>query len=398
MKNSILKILTLSAMCLVMFSGVSLAQETEQNDRRAVSAASSIYVISAKAGGVNYTVGKVAVDRKDGKSGYLIKGDNIEVGDKVSTTADGKAEILLNPGSFVRLAENTDFEFVTTSLDDLKLKVNRGSAMFEVFADKEFRVAVAAPKADFYIVKSGVYRIDVAADGSGKIEVWKGGAEIGDGKSTMLKSGQTATVSGAETVVAKFDRGEKDTLEQWSKTRSKELAKINAALDRRSLRDSLLSSYRNWSINDSFGLWVYSPFARSYCFLPFGYGWRSPYGYWFNYDIWSIPLPQVIFYPPVRTNGNGNGNGTTVSGNGGIRTKSDDVITPRVKHTDTIRPPYTKVQSDVGTNFPSSPVRSKGEDVFPSNFPTRQPSAPVFIPSSPSPSTIITPIPGKKDN
>lgn len=384
MKDSILKILALSATCLMIFSGVSLAQENDENDRRAISAASSIYVISAKAGGVNFTEGKVAVARKDGKSGLLIKGDNLEVGDKVSTAADGKAEILLNPGSFVRLGENSDFEFVTTSLDDLKLRIGRGSAMFEVFADRDFRVAVAAPKGDFYLVKSGVYRIDVAADGTGRIEVWKGNAQIGDGKSTILKSGQAAVFDGTEATIAKFDRDEKDTLEQWSKTRSKALAKINAALDRRTLRSSLLSTYRSWNIYDSFGLWVYSPYSRSFCFLPFGYGWRSPYGYWLNYDIWSVPLPQVIFYPVRTGNGTGTGTGNTTTGNGTIRTRRDDPTdgTSRSKiETTYVRPPFTKVQTDVGSGFPSSPVRTRPDDSFPSSFPSSQPSVPMAIPA-----------------
>jgi hypothetical protein len=38
----------------------------------------------------------------------------------------------LNPGSYIRLAENSSFEFLTTSLDDLQLKLSDGSAMLEV--------------------------------------------------------------------------------------------------------------------------------------------------------------------------------------------------------------------------------------------------------------------------
>jgi hypothetical protein len=61
------------------------------------------YIVSARAGGVNYVEGTVAVIRKSGRSGLLLKGDTLEVGDRVSTGANGKAEILLNPGSFLRL-------------------------------------------------------------------------------------------------------------------------------------------------------------------------------------------------------------------------------------------------------------------------------------------------------
>ena len=60
--------------------------------------ASDKYLISAKAGGVNFTEGAVNVIRADGKSGLLMKGDQIEIGDRVSTGSDGRVEVLLNPG------------------------------------------------------------------------------------------------------------------------------------------------------------------------------------------------------------------------------------------------------------------------------------------------------------
>ena len=50
---------------------------------------------------------------------------------------------------------------------------------------------------------------------------------------------------------------------------------------------------------NSFGLWVYDPQFGRHCFLPFGYGWSSPYGYGFGTDIWWYRLPQAVYYPPV---------------------------------------------------------------------------------------------------
>ncbi|MBK8148183.1 MAG: FecR domain-containing protein [Acidobacteria bacterium] len=132
MKNNVRIVFGLVFMSL--FAGLAVAQED-----RVVSSVGSIYVISAKAGGVSYVEGKVSVVRKEGKSGLLIKDDQIEVGDRVSTGPDSKAEILLNPGSYLRLGANTSFEFLTTSLDDLKLKLHGGSAVVEVLASMNSR-------------------------------------------------------------------------------------------------------------------------------------------------------------------------------------------------------------------------------------------------------------------
>ncbi|MGI8786458.1 MAG: FecR family protein [Pyrinomonadaceae bacterium] len=367
---------------IVLFSALGFAQET----RRTVSEASSMYVVSAKAGGVNYVEGTVSVVRKKGTSGYLLKGDNLEIGDKVSTGADGKAEILLNPGSFARLGANTDFEFTTTSLEDLQLKLKRGSAMFEVITANDFTFAVNTPKAKFYIVSTGVYRVDVLKDGAGAIEVWKGLAEVGT-NAAEVKSGRQATVNGNQVAVAKFDRGDKDALETFSKSRAKELAKVNARLAKSDVRTSLMSSFarNSWSLYDSFGLWVFNPFYGSYCFLPFGYGWNSPYGYYYPRDIWTYRLPPIVYNSPPRIpatllnpirRGTGNSS-SSVSESGNTSTSA-----PPAR----LIPPFRRVQNDIGND--PTPMRQID----------RSPS-PLYIPYSPPPTappTVIAPAASSK--
>ena len=345
-----------------------------QENNRAASAASSIYVISAKAGGVNYVEGKVAYTQNNGKSGYLIKGDSLDVGEKVTTGADGRAEILLNPGSYVRLGENSSFEFKTTSLDDLKLQLNRGSAMFEVITDNDFTFVISTPKANFNIVKSGIYRVDVLNDGSGKIAVWKGKAQIEDGNATEVKSGREAAVDQNNVAIEKFDRDEKDALEAWSKERAKELAKVNSRLERNNLRNTLINSFNNqsWNMFESYGLWVYNRYTGSYCFLPFGYGWSSPYGYGFGRDLWYMRMPRFIYYrvPKVISNPNTN-------------TNTD----PRTARRVTV-PPYQRIDNGA-RRAPSNP------DIFSDRrVPSGIPSLPAARPAPP----VASPQNGKRGN
>ena len=148
------------------------------------------YVISAKAGGVNLVEGPVNVTHVDGRSGIVMKGDNIEIGERVSTGADGRVEILLNPGSYIRLGGNSSLEFKTTSLDNLQIKFLSGSAIFEVFATDKFRVNIMTPKEKLAIFETGVYRVDLEKDGSGTIAVTEGKAVIGPvAKLTLVTSG-----------------------------------------------------------------------------------------------------------------------------------------------------------------------------------------------------------------
>ena len=281
------------------------ASQAVAQDSTLRAAAGDKWVITAKAGGVNHVQGPVSIERVAGKSGLLLKGDSIDVGDRVTTDADGRAEILLNPGSYLRVAGNSSFEFKTTALEDLEISVTKGSVMLEVFAANDFRVAVNTPKEKYDLIETGVYRVDVSADGNGRIEVWKGKAEVGE---ETLKGGRTASSLDGQTAVAKFDRDDRDEFETWSRERAKELAKGTKDLRDRSLRNSLMNSYLGgrWDMYNSFGLWVYNGRMGRYCFLPFGYGWSSPYGYGFSTDIWWYRLPTVVYtQPTIRYGGGG---------------------------------------------------------------------------------------------
>ena len=382
MKKNFLNIFAVGAITILL-STLGFAQ-----DDRSVSSVKDLYVISAKAGGVNYVEGKVTVTQKSNRNGLLLKGDTVEVGETVSTGTDGKAEILLNPGSFIRLAENSSFVFSNTSLDDLQLKLNRGTAMFEVITDEEFKITVKAPKANFYIVKSGVYRVDVANDGTGKIEVWKGKAQIGNSPAIEVKGGRVATVNGDQVAVEKFDRDDKDALEMWSKSRAKELAKLNSRLQRNDIRNTLMSSFirRGWNMYDSFGLWVLDPFSRGYCFLPFGYGWSSPYGYGYGHDIWYYRLPAVIYNQPPPPTTVSRRIGTISSDGSKMRRGVDPGAGSAVRE---IMPPFQRIQKDIGRE----PIY---QDSNPTMSPGRQ-SSPVMI-SPPAPVYSPTIRQGKGDN
>src|SRR5687768_6964639 len=210
MKTSLIRLFAICLCCVLACVALSA-----QNDPG--TSATDRFVISAKAGGVNFVEGAVGVVRKRGKSGQLLKGDTLEIGDRVSTGADGKAEILLNPGSFLRLGANSAFEFKTTALEDLQLRLARGSAILEVFASEGFEVAVSTPKTKYLLVETGVYRIDIRDSGDGTLEVWKGLAKAGQ-SGDYVRAGRVASTGASGIVsISKFDRDDLDALDRWSK-------------------------------------------------------------------------------------------------------------------------------------------------------------------------------------
>ena len=106
--------------------GLCLSYGLLAQSRTSTSPVADKYIISAKAGGVNFVEGTVTVIRATGRSGILLKSDRVEIGDRVTTGADGRAEVLLNPGSFIRLGKNSSFEFGSTDLEDLQIRLDSG--------------------------------------------------------------------------------------------------------------------------------------------------------------------------------------------------------------------------------------------------------------------------------
>jgi hypothetical protein len=310
---------------MIFFAATVPAQQNWRNDVR------DQYIISAKAGGVNFVEGSATVEKKDGRSLRLVKGDKLSDGDRVVTGANSRAEILLNPGSYARVGSDTSFEIKNTSLDDLELKVNKGSVVFEVFASKDFEVTIRTPKSKMALIQSGIYRVDVMPDGMARIIVNKGRAQLYDNAATLLKSGRQALLNGPLAEVAKFDSDDKDTLDVWSKERAKEAARISRKVDMKNMRNALLGSYasRGWNMYGSFGLWTFDAAYGGYGFLPFGYGWNSPYGYGFGPCIGNYHLPPVIY--GGGGSGPGNGGGTGTGGNGGNGGSTPIAQNPRTR-------------------------------------------------------------------
>ncbi|MCA1558616.1 MAG: FecR family protein, partial [Acidobacteria bacterium] len=118
MKRKYLSILSFLAL-LVCLTAVGVATTSAQTRDK--------YVVSAKAGGINFVSGNVTVLRKGTSTNLAVTDeDNLESGDVVTTGTGGRVEVLLNPGSYMRVAENSEFELTDASIDHLRIKLLSG--------------------------------------------------------------------------------------------------------------------------------------------------------------------------------------------------------------------------------------------------------------------------------
>ncbi len=366
-----MKNLTILAVALLAISSVAVAQRV--NNPTSVS---DRYIISAKAGGVNLVEGQVEVLRKDGRKHILVKGDSVEVGDEVLTGSNGRVEILLNPGSYARVGSDSSFSFKTTDLENLQLVVDRGSVVFEVFASNDFTVTVETPESKYLLAESGVYRVNSEPDNS-NIAVLRGRAEIVGAADGRVKKGREASIVDGRVEVGKFGKKDRDDLDDWSRERAKLLARANSTLDRRSLQGPLMNAWGEgvWSVHRALGIWVFNTAIGGYCFVPFGYGWGSPYGYWYGLDIWNMGVPRCVYYGSCsgypRT---GQPGGTTATTPPTIPPTAPPTTTPTTTTPEPRRPtvpPFERMQRQEG-RVPVETTIDRG--------PIFRPSTPVVIP------------------
>lgn len=261
------------------------------------------YVVSAKAGVVSFVEGNATVkgEANPGVVEALAAGHELRMSDTVTTGAGSRIEILLNPGCYLRLGENTEFVFLFDGFTSNEVKLLRGSAVLEASAIDGF-LRVETPRAKFNIIRDGLYRFNIATDGRSEVAVRKGMVSAGN---TSIKSGKRASVEGGTAVLAKLNKKEADELDDWSKDRARTLIAANRQLSGSLIRRSLLSF--------SFNSWIYDPFCRCYTFLPYGMGFSSPYG-------WSYSVCNPNWYWNSRHNrdwyGGGYGGGGSQSGGG----------------------------------------------------------------------------------
>src|SRR5437588_4642989 len=206
--------------------------------------------ISAKAGGINSVIGRVLVQRVGQNSPQdLSAKDDLTSGDVVTTKGGSRVEVLLNPGSYLRVTENSQFELTDNSLNNLQLRLVKGSAIIEATGadDLRLQIGILTKQTRFTIVRRGVYRINVLPD-STELLVQKGRVLV-EGQEAMIKGGTKVTFNKGSSFTAKLTKKDGDEVDDWSKERGEFLARANERLSIRTLNSYLFDS--SWDLGFS---------------------------------------------------------------------------------------------------------------------------------------------------
>jgi len=234
--------------------------------------------ISARPGVVNYIEGHAYID------GHELNASNLRnvalYANQTLSTDIGKAEILLTPGVFLRVGDNTSIRMISPSLTDTQFEVVKGEAMIEAAqVVKDNNIQVISHGAVIRIEKAGLYRIN--GDTPPTVSVFDGKAQVqmGSANQTVKKNRQLVLAAGSKP--QKFDKKAEDDLYAWSNVRSEYEAGASYASARTaaaSYSGGLGLGYAGgfgagpgWYYNSPWNSWAWLP-GNGYAFSPFGYG------------------------------------------------------------------------------------------------------------------------------
>lgn len=259
-------------------------------------------VISAKAGLVNLVEGEVFLN--DARlAPKLTEFPEIKQ-DMILRTGEGRAEVLLSPGSYIRLGEGASMKMLSTLLTDVRLEMLSGSAILEVAEiGKETPITVLAGGASVEVKKAGLYRID---NDPVSVRTYEGEMLVRNGEQIFtLKAGRMLNALNGQWAVQRFDPELGDELYRWARRRAAALAAANISAARMArvgdLRNGYLPGYGGWygmSIPLGYGFrgsWMYNPFFGGWTYVPFNGTYYSPwgYGYWSPVTVTQVYVPSV---------------------------------------------------------------------------------------------------------
>ena len=240
---------------------------------------------TARPGAVNYTEGQVFVN---GQALRASQSAQVEPGQMLETR-DGKAEMLLTPGVFLRLNNNSEARLATNSITDTRVELVKGEALIEAAqVEKDNGIRIADAGSNSLIDKRGIYEFNADQP---KVAVFDGEVTVRDGdKDVKVKKGHELVLSAANTKLKteSFDRNNTDPLYSWSKVRSEYMAEANMAT-----AQTIVVNNPGWYYGTG---WYWNPYYSSWAFVP-GFGYLgSPFGFGYGFyspAYWSAYRPYI---------------------------------------------------------------------------------------------------------
>jgi hypothetical protein len=239
---------------------------------------------SIRPGEVNYIEGQVALNGTNLESSSL-RSTVIQPGDDL-TTGQGYAEVLLTPGAFLRIGNDSEIRLGAAGLVNTHMTLVRGSALVEA-ADvlKGSTLDLTLGSSTAQIEAKGLYAFDASSQ---TVKVLQGKLKVTDtaDRSATLRKGDQVILSSDHPLKRRDFNAkseEREPLYVWSKVRSHDEAEATM-----NVADEVANSGGwygpGWYWDPAWSFYAFAPGA-GYLGGPFGWNYYSPVflyggGYW----------------------------------------------------------------------------------------------------------------------
>src|SRR5581483_2889599 len=243
----------------------------------------------AMPGTVNYVEGQASIGNETLNSASIGKAE-LQAGQALSTE-NGKAEILLTPGVYLRLGNDSSAQMIAPDLTNTQLQLDKGKAMVEVDQiHPENDIRIREDGVNTRLLKTGLYAFD--ADQS-QVRVFDGKASVLEGdKKVTVNGGHELALNAAKLKPISFDKkqyAENDDLYRWSSLRSDYLSEANVNTAQTYIVDG-------WYGPGWFGGgWYWSPWFSTYTFVPAAGYFYNRFGWGFYSPLWVYAAPWYDF-------------------------------------------------------------------------------------------------------
>jgi FecR protein len=231
------------------------------------------HVISAKSGLIHYIEGEVYLGDKElkPKPGEY---PEVKVGEHLRTSPEGRAEVLLTPGVFLRLAEDSEIAMLANALTNTRIDVVKGSVLVEAGEiSKDQSIQLTAGGTTLEVHKRGLFRID--AGPPARVRTYDGEIRVSDDAEPLrVKSGREVLVTSVPTL-DKFEKDDTDAFHRWAGRRSGYLSVANVTSAHSMLQNGIPWHTGGWYFNPYFGMFTYIPLRGRYV-NPWGQVYYSP--------------------------------------------------------------------------------------------------------------------------
>lgn len=269
-----------------------------------ISMAHAQEIVSARAGLIHHMEGSILIDGK----AITQVGDqfiSMKQGETLSTEL-GRAEVLLNAGTYLRIGEDSSFKLVTADLENTQLTLLSGTVLIEVAElPKDTSATLEVLGSQIALRKRGLY--EFTASKPGNVRVYDGEIALTASGATPIKitKGREIAFNALAAGPGKFDEKDTSELYNWGSRRALYIAQANQAAAKSAYTSTGSSTMSSLGMLGSYrGMWVFNPAFGMYTYLPMtGFGY-SPYGI-------QLYSPQTAYYvraaqPTSGVNASGN--------------------------------------------------------------------------------------------